>query len=546
MNRQQRRAATRQARTSEAAIASVVKEGVRHHQAGRLDQASALYGQALAVQPNNADVLHLLGGLRLQQGDLPQAVELNGKAVAIKPNFPEALSNLSSALSALGRLEEAVDACRKAIALKPNFPGARSNLAISLKELGRHSEAEATFREALRLNPSFPGLHYNLGILLEELGRFAEAEVSFRAAISLQPGYCDAVMSLGVVLCRLGRVAESETCLREVLRLRPNDAEAHLNLAGALLLDGRLAEGWEHHEWRWKTRKSERARNLSAPLWEGQPIQGQTILLHAEQGFGDTLQFCRYAPLIANSGAKVILEVPRPLVRLMSRLPGVGEVVVRGDPLPRFDLHCPLMSLPRAARTTLETIPGGSYLQAEPELSALWRGRLGDLAGIKVGLVWAGGRREDPTIAALDARRSIALDMMAPLGDVSGVSFVSLQKGEPAAQAASQIIPGMHLHDFTAELNDFADTAALIDGLDLVISVDTSVAHLAGGLGKPVWLLNRFDTDWRWLQNRDDSPWYPTLRQFRQPSPLHWDSVIVAVRDALARLAAGDRDQLRA
>ncbi|HTX48875.1 MAG TPA: tetratricopeptide repeat protein, partial [Caulobacteraceae bacterium] len=392
--------------------------------------------------------------------------------------------------------------------------------------------------------PNNYGLHYNLGILLEELGRPVEAEASFRAALHQQPASFEAIVGLAVVLRHLGRVAEAEACLGEALSLRPNDAEAHLNLACTLLLAGRLAEGWEHFEWRWKTRLSARARDPST-LWTGEPIRGRTILLHGEQGFGDTLQFCRYAPLVAANGATVVLEVPRPLVRLMSRLPGVAEVVAHGDPSPPFELHCPMMSLPLVTGTTLETIPGASYLVAEPMLAAEWRERLGALAGLKVGLVWAGGRREDPNLAALDARRSITLEMLAPLRAVRGASFVSLQKGDPAAQAASQP-RGVALHDFTAELEDFADTAALIDGLDLVISVDTSVAHLAGGLGKPVWLLNRFDTDWRWLLNRDDSPWYPSLRQFRQPSPGEWNPVVDAVRDALERLVAGDRDQLRA
>ena len=474
MNRQQRRAATRKARTSAAAGAAVVDEAVRHHQAGRLDQAGALYLRVLAAQPDNADVLHLLGGLRLQQGDLAQAVELSARAVAIKPNLAEALNNLASALSQLGRLEEAVDAGRKAVALKP-LPGAYNNL--------------------------------------------------------------------GIVLTNLGRLTEAEDSLGQALRLRPDDAEAHLNLAFNHLVAGRLAEGWEHYEWRWKTRGFERAR-ASSTLWKGEPLRGRTILLHAEQGLGDTLQVCRYAPLIAAADARVILEVQPSLVRLLSRLPGVTEVVAKGDSSPPVDLHCPLMSLPRAFRTTLETIPGKPYLEAEPALTAAWRRRLDGLAGLKVGLVWAGGRRANLAVASLDVRRSMTLDMMAPLGDVPGVSFVSLQKADPAAAASRP--SGMTLHDFTADLNDFADTAALVAELDLVISVDTSVAHLAGGLGKPVWLLNRFDTDWRWLLNRDDSPWYPTLRQFRQPRPGEWDPVIAAVRDALERLVAGDRNQLRA
>jgi hypothetical protein len=303
-------------------------------------------------------------------------------------------------------------------------------------------------------------------------------------------------------------------------------------------LAGRFEEGWKEFEWRWK-KKAFSGRNFSAPLWRGEAIGDRTILLHAEQGLGDTLQFCRYALLIACS-ARIILEVQAPLVRLLSRLPGVMQIVARDDNLPPFDLHCPLMSLPHLFGTTLDTIPAATpYLSADPALAANWQERLAGLDGLRIGLVWAGGQRLDPAAAAVDRRRSTALKALAPLGEVSGVRFVSLQKDGPAAQAADPPHDLM-LHDFTTDLHDFEDTAALIVNLDLVISVDTAVAHLAGALGKPVWLLNRFDTDWRWLLNRDDSPWYPTLRQFRQPRPGDWNGAVCAARDALQRLAAGE------
>ena len=332
-------------------------------------------------------------------------------------------------------------------------------------------------------------------------------------------------------------------CCREALRLRPDYPEAHNNLGCALLLAGLFEDGWKEYEWWRKVQPySSSVRDFPAPLWRGEAIGDRTILLHAEQGLGDTLQFCRYAPLMV-CGAGIILEVQPSLVRLLSRLPGVMQVVAWGDGLPPFDLHCPLMSLPLAFGTTLDTIPAGTpYLSADPALAANWQERLVGLDGLRIGLVWAGGQRLNfPVLVAVDRRRSIALKALAPLGEVSGVSFVSLQKDAPAAQAADPP-HGLMLHDFTADLHDFEDTAALIVNLDLVISVDTSVAHLAGALGKPVWLLNRFDTDWRWLLNRDDSPWYPTLRQFRQPRPGDWNGAVCAARDALQRLIAGDCD----
>jgi len=410
---------------------------------------------------------------------------------------------------------------------------------------GRLAEAATSFQEALRLRPDFSEAYNNLGNVLSALGRFIEAVASYREALRLKPDSPVPHNNLGNVLRDLGRYTEAEASYREALRLQPDYPDAHSNLGYVLLLTGSFAEGWEECEWRWKTaHMSGGVRDFSAPLWNGEPVGDRTILLHAEQGLGDTLQFCRYIPPIAAS-ARTVLEVQPPLIRLLSRLPGIAQIVARGDPLPTFDLYCPLLSLPRALGTTLDTIPGVSpYLSADPTVAAFWRGRFVGLGGLRVGIVWAGGRTLAPMLAAVDQRRSIALDMLAPLGEVSGISWISLQKGEPAAQTAKPP-QGMALHDFTADLHDFADTAALVDGLDLVITVDTAVAHLTGALGKPVWLLNRFDTDWRWLWGRDDSPWYPTLRQFRQPTPGDWNRVIGAVRDALSQLAAGDVTQLR-
>ena len=545
MNRKQRRAAAKQHHASGPSRLQFAEEGRLHHEAGRLDQAEALYLKALAGQPDNAAALHLFAVLRLQQGHHPEAIELNKKAIAITPSLVTDLFQRGLGEHRAGRLQQAVRAYQQFLIFEPAHVGAHNNLGIALRDLGRLAEAEARYREALRLRPDYPEVHSNLGVALCKLGRPAEAEASCREALRLKD-FPEAHYNLGIALRDLGRLAEAEASYREALRLRPDHPEAHSNLGYSLLLAGRFEEGWKEQEWRWKSKLMRGGlRDFSVPLWSGEAIGERVILLHAEQGLGDTLQFCRYVPLIA-AGARTVLEVQGPLVGLLSGLPGIMEIVARGDRLPSFDLHCPLLSLPRAVGTTLDTIPcATSYLSANRMLAADWRVRLAGLDGLRVGLVWAGEQRlEWAELAAIDRRRSITLDTMAPLGEVSGVTFISLQKGGPAAQTASPP-RGMVLHDFTADLHDFADTAALIDGLDLVISVDTAVAHLAGGLGKPVWLLNRFDTCWRWLLRRDDSPWYPTLRQFRQPKPGDWESVICAVRDALQRLAAGDRDQLR-
>jgi hypothetical protein len=304
-----------------------------------------------------------------------------------------------------------------------------------------------------------------------------------------------------------------------------------------LLRAGRYEEGWREYEWRWKTHQlASSVRDFSQPRWEGGALDGRVLLVHAEQGFGDTLQFCRYAKRVEG---RVVLEVPSALVGLMQSMGGGVQVVAKGDVLPAFDVHCPMMSLPVLIETAPDPVSNAApYLHAAPERAADWQARLAELPGLRVGLVWAGGARPDqPTLGAVNRRRSMTLAALAPLSAIAGVRLVSLQKGGPAEEV-SQAPSGMQIHDFTAELHDFSDTAALIEALDLVISVDTAVAHLAGGLGKPVWLMNRFDSCWRWLTERRDSPWYPTLVQYRQPAPGDWDSVVADVACDLAALAS--------
>jgi Flp pilus assembly protein TadD len=545
--------------------------GLVLNQLGRPAEAEAALTTALRLNPKYADALNNLGIALAAQGRHNEAVATYRRALKLQANYPDACNNLGLAYKALGKFTEAEARFRAALTFKPDFAEAQGNLGIVLAAQGRTADAEASYRAALRLRPASRDALNNLGVLLSDLGQWAEAEGLLREAVRLDPDAPDAYRNLGAVLTHLERAAEAEPMLRlavrlapeapeahfnlgaalhdlrrlreadsayrEALRLRPDFADAHNNRAYSLLLAGRYAEGWEEYEWRWKTKHmAGGSRGFSAPLWLGEPLGGRALLLHAEQGLGDTLQFCRYAPLIAGAG-NLIIEVQPPLKRLMASLPGAIEVVARGEPLPAFDLHCPLMSLPLALGAMLEAIPATvPYLAADPGDAAHWRTRLAPLAAPRVGLVWAGNSHLGfPEFAAVDARRSVSLAAMAPLAEVPGVSFVSLQKGAPSVQAADPPA-GMALTDFTADLDDFADTAALIDGLDLIISVDTSVAHLAGAMGKPVWVLNRHDTCWRWLLNRNDSPWYPTLRLFRQPAPGDWRSVMQNVAKALGVL----------
>jgi tetratricopeptide (TPR) repeat protein len=504
---------------------------------GRLAEAAECFAAAARANPGYAEAHGNLGGALLKLGRAAEAEASIRRALALRPDLAVLHANLADALISLGRLAEAEMACGEALRLRPDDAAAQLSRATVLALTGRVAEAEPAWRQVVRLRPADALAHVNLAITLVYLERLDEAEAEFREALRLQPENVQALAGLASALCQGGRYAEAEALYREALRHSPDAAEVHFNLGTVLLRNGQLIEGWREHEWRWQAHQVGQGR-FAEPRWEGEPIGGRTILLHAEQGLGDTLQFCRYAPLVAALGAGVVLEVQPPLRRLLTSLSGVSALVAQGDALPPFDLHLPLMSLPGVMHTALATIPGETpYLRADAEAIARWQERLAGLSGVRVGLVWAGNPRRGGLALheATDRRRSIPLGEFAALAGLSGVSFVSLQKGESAGTKAPA---GMVLHDWTHELDDFADTAALVAVLDLVISVDTSVAHLAGALGKPVWLLNRFDTCWRWLLGRDDSPWYPTLQQFRQKTPGDWQDVFRNVRRALTELAA--------
>jgi tetratricopeptide (TPR) repeat protein len=541
------------------------------HDQGKLEEAVEAHRQAIALKPDYAEVYSNLGNALNDLGKHEEAIAAHRRAISLKPDYAGAHSNLGNALKALRELEEAVAAYRQAIALKPDSVEAHCNLGTTLAEQGMLDEAVVTYRRAIGLKPDLPETHFNLGVtlydqhkldealasyeraialksdyaealnnrgsVLLELDRLDEALASYDAAITLRPGFAEALSNRGDAFLKLKRVDEAFASFDAALACAPQFAQARFNRSIALLLCGDYARGWEEYEWRWQVEtKGEKARTLDGPQWQGEDVAGKTVFLYPEQGYGDTIQFLRYAPLVAARGARVVLAVPDALLRLARGLPGVAQVIAAGEPAPAADFACPLLSLPRAFATTVATIPADvPYLTADRAKVAGWRQLLAPVAGARIGLVWAGSSRPNqPNAYRIDRRRSLTLAHFAKLADLPA-SFVSLQKGPPASQ--TRMPPAaLHVHDFTDELEDFADTAALIAALDLVISVDTSVAHLAGALGKPVWLLNRFDTCWRWLLDRNDSPWYPTLRQFRQPSPGDWDSVMTAVQTALAEL----------
>jgi tetratricopeptide (TPR) repeat protein len=502
----------------------------------RFDEALASYDHALALKPdfagahsNRADALH-----RLKR--FADALQGCDRALKLAPNFAEAHCNRGNALHGLRRFEEALESFDRALALKPDFAEAHCNRGSALNELNRFADALAAYDSALALKPDFAEAHTNRGNALNELFRLEEALASHDRAVALRPDLAEAYSNRGSTLKDLRQHADALASFDRALALQPDFAHGRFNASLCRLLIGDFARGWPQYEARWDTVQLEDyKRNFTKPQWHGGNDIAGTILIHAEQGFGDTLQFCRYVPRVAARGGHVIFEVQPPLRELMRTLPGVEQIVAAGEPLPDFDLHCPLLSLPLAFGTELETIPGETpYLRAPQDRSAAWRARCGEHDRVRVGLVWAGNpRKEVPHAHRVDRLRSITFDRLAPLFDIVGCAFYSLQKGDSAATQLRVSALRYHVTDWTDELNDFSDTAALIENLDLVIAVDTAVAHLAGALGKPFWLMNRDNTCWRWLLDRDDSPWYPAARLFRQDATRNWGDVIACVAAAL-------------
>ncbi len=520
-------------------------------QLGRLEEALAHYEQALRLAPGCAEAHNNRGNALRQSGRYREAGEAFERALQLRPDYAEAWLNLSGALREMERLEEAEAACRKAlrlnpalgeafanlsavllkqhrpaeaeqaarqaVRLKPELAEGHSNLAAALIEQKRFAEAAAPCGEALRLNPRLPEAHANRGDICAWFGQDQEALREYELGLALRPASAELLNKRGFALEQLGRWDEALTCYEEAIRLKPDFAEARTNRAMAWLRKGDLARGFQEYEWRFRRRDCP-PRRFSAPPWEGGSFEGRTLLVHAEQGLGDAIQFLRYLPLAERLGGRVLFEC-RPRLR-----PLVPERWL-AQPGESFDLHAPLMSLPRLLGTTLETIPAEvPYLAVDAGLLERWRRKLAGAAGRKVGLVWAGNPDHSQ-----DRKRSIPPELLAGLGAVQGVTFFSLQRGwrPPAA--------GLEIHPLEEEEGLITDTAAAILNLDLVISVDTMVAHLAGALGRPVWVLLAFAADWRWMLDREDSPWYPTMRLFRQRRPGEWREVIARVAEALAR-----------
>lgn len=481
---------------------NLFQKALRLHQSGYFSDAEILYNEILESQPENIDTVFFLGTLKLQQGYLESARLL----------------------------------LEKVTVLKPDHAAAYNNLGTVLKEQGKPDAAVNNYNKSIKLNPCYAIAHCNAGNLLKELGRFDEAEASCRRAISLQPDYSDAHNNLAAALQKQGKHDEAIVSYNNAIKFNPESVHAHINRSSALLLTENFEDGWPEYEWRLRTKKCN-SGNYNQAQWDGTPLNGRSILVHAEQGFGDTIQFVRYLPMVQERGGYVIFECQKNLIRLLKNCDGIGEIMeMTPEPKVNFDTHIHLLSLPGVFSTNMDSIPSDTpYIRVDSILTEQWKSKLANNNDYKIGIAWAGR----PTFK--DHYRSCSLDDFSPLAGIPGITFFSLQKG-PASEEVSNPPEGMKIINLDNDLNDFADTAAVMNNLDLIISTDTAIVHLAGALGKPIWTLLHTSSDWRWFLNREDSPWYPSpngmarragMRLFRQSRFNDWKGVFDHVQKAL-------------
>lgn len=500
---------------------------------------------------------------KMATADYPGALDALRRVLNLTPDSPPAHGNVALALWRCKSAPQAEIHCRRALAIDPKYIAAHriltellrernapdalagydrlltlepdnamahNNRGLLLNKMGRHQEADASFARALELKPDDPHVRFNQ-LMVQPDADLAEAHACCLRALEERPDNPDIMTNLGIVLQFSGRYEEARRQYEQVISLAPGHFSSRFNLSLLRLLMGEFSRGWSEYEIRWDLLETKKPS--LGPEWQGEDLHGKTIMLHAEQGFGDTIQQLRYIPAVAARGARIALRIDRPLVRLAASLPGNLIITPTTARPPTFDVWCPLLSLPRILGTRIDSIPAEiPYLAVRPGIAARWQERLSHLGGLKVGLAWAGSPKH-----VNDFRRSVELERLQPLLDAAGASFVSLQVGARAPDVTK--LPQGTITDVSAELTDFAETAGAILNLDLIIAVDTAVVHLAGALGKPTWVMLPFSPDWRWLLDRNDSPWYPTLRLYRQPKPGDWESVI-------ARVAADLREQVAA
>ncbi len=512
---------------------------------GQLDEAVANFQRALSLRPSYANARNSLGSALQQQGKLDAAQASYQQALRLQPDFAEAYNNMGAVLLEQSKLDAALASCQQALRLKPQFAEAYVSMGAVLAEQGKFTEAVASYRQALRLKPGLIEAHTNLGIALTQQGQLDEAATSLSTAVRLKPAHAEVHNALGTLFREQARMDAALASYQEAVRLRPAYAEARWNEGLTRLSLGDMERGWAGYQWYWRCKDFAGARrSYPQPEWDGSALTGRTILLYGNQGLGDTIQFIRFAPLVKESGGRVIVECQKMLAGLLAGCAGVDELVPAGSPLPAFDVHAPLMCLPAILGTTFSTLPANvPYLFADPQrVSGEWlvvSGEEGHYHSpltthhsplLKIGIAWQGNPRYKK-----DSQRSIPLRHFAPLGRLAGVRLFSFQKGHGAEQL-TQLGEHPPITDLGSRFDSFADTAAALVHMDLVITCDSVVAHLAGALGIPVWLALPFVPDWRWLLEREDSPWYPTMRLFRQTRPGDWEHVFQRIVEEVQRL----------
>ena len=505
-------------------LANVLKEQ------GRLDEAIKSYEQAITLIPDYSEALCNLGNVLQEQGKPDEAIANFRQVIEIKPDYVEAYCNLGNALKEQDKLDEAVTIYNRAIAVNPQYANVHYNLGNALREQNRPDEAIVSYSRAIEIKQDYAEAYCNLGNVFQEQGKLDEAVERYRQAIEFKPNYALAHNNLGTMLQGLGQFDEAITSYDQAIEIKQDYAEAHMNRSLILLLTKNFQKGWSEYEWRLRT-KIHSLRDFNQPKWDGSPLGGKSILVHAEQGLGDNIQFVRYLPMVKAKGGNVIFECQKDLFHLLKSCSGFDEIIEQiphSKPSVQFDLQVPLLSLPGIFDTKLDTIPSDApYISVDSNLVTQWCTRLGHNNTYKIGIVWAGS----PT-NKLGRNRTCSLSDFAPIAEIPDLTFYSLQKG-PASLEANNPPKGMKIINLENELNNFTDTAAVIANLDLVISVDTAVVHLAGAIGKPVWTLLHFVPTWRWLLKRDDTPWYPGMRLFRQTQLNDWTGAFKQVKKAL-------------
>ncbi|HVT87919.1 MAG TPA: tetratricopeptide repeat protein [Tepidisphaeraceae bacterium] len=548
-------------------IEQALNLGRQHQQAGQFQKAEQIYLQILQQVPNQPDALHLLGVVAQQVGRIDMAIELISRAIAGNPKAANYYSNLAEAYRSIGRLDEAEAACRRALELNPTLAVAHGNLGAVLLDKKQLDDAEQSLRRALKIEPSLFGALSGLcGVLLSK-GQVDEAIEAGRRAISITPNYAIAHNNLANALLKKGLLVDAEAASRRAVELAPNNPQMLANLANIIRLSGNLEQaikiweraisidpssdrtkwdlalgyltlgdfsrGFQLYESRF-TREEGRPywREYLVPRWDGFDLNGKTILVYPEQGYGDVIMFARFIPALAEMGARVLIHVPDDLVDLMKRVDGVDQVFGSQAELPPFDTYLPLMSVPRVLGTSVRTIPSKvPYIQVDSSRCAKWADRIiAEQGQLKVGIIWA-GRPTHPD----DVRRSLPLSAFEPILRLPNIKFFSLQKGDAAGQL-THLPSDIHVTDLQSQIQDFADTAAAIANLDLLISVDTAPVHVAGAIGAKVWTLIASTPDFRWMLNREDSPWYPTMRLFRQNIGEDWSEAIARIANELHRM----------